>query len=181
MIELYSMMWVIATFAAVLGFLRGWNKEVVVTAGAVLGMFMLFQFDSLLRGVVLSSLPRDQVFFIQAGLFLLVIYASYQTRVAGFGERERGTGWRDSGFQSGILGGIVGFLNGYLIMGTLWYFLDINEYPLAPTILAPGPNSPSAQNISTMPMIILSGGVSGNGDFLAIIVIALFLLVIVSL
>jgi hypothetical protein len=175
MIELYSMMWVIAAFAAVLGFLRGWNKELVVTAGAVLGMFMLFQFDSLLRGVVLMSLPRDQVFFIQAGLFMLVVYLSYQTRMAGFGER------RDSGVQSGILGGLVGFLNGYLIMGTLWYFLDINEYPLSPMILAPGPNSPSAQNVGTIPMVLLSGGVSGSGDFLAIIVIGLFLLVIVSL
>jgi hypothetical protein len=181
MIELYSMMWVIATFASVIGFLRGWNKEVVVTAGAVLGMFMLFQFDSLLRGVLLNSLARDQVFFIQAGLFMLIVYGAYQTRMAGVGERGRAARGQESGMQSGLLGGIVGFLNGYLIMGTLWYFLDINEYPLAPMILAPGPNSPSAQNVGTIPMVILSGGVTGNGDFLVVIVIVLLLLVIMSL
>ncbi len=184
MIELYSLMWVIATFTAVIGFLRGWNREIVVTAGAVLAMFLLFQFDSLLRGVLLLNLPRDQTFFIQAGIFLLVIYAAYQGNVAdnsGRRDRDRDRRPRENNLQSGILGGLVGFLNGYLIMGALWYFLDINEYPLAPLITAPAPGSPSAQNIGSIPLVILSGGVGGTGDFLLIIVIALLLLVIVSL
>ncbi len=166
-------MWIFAAFAAVLGFLRGWNREIVVTAAAVLGMFLMFQFDSLLRGTLLVVFPRDQAFFIQAGLFMLLIYTAYQNR--SFNLRAR------TSTTSGILGGLVGFLNGYLVAGTLWYFLDINEYPLDPLIMAPAANSPSAQALPTMPMVVLSGGVTGSGDFLAIVVIGLLMLVIVSI
>jgi uncharacterized membrane protein required for colicin V production len=47
MVQLYSLMWILAVFFAVLGFLRGWNREVIGTAGMVLGMFALFQVDAL--------------------------------------------------------------------------------------------------------------------------------------
>lgn len=175
MIELYALMWVVATFTAVIGFLRGWNREVVVTAACVLGTFLLFQFDSLLRGTILVSLSRDQTFFIQAGLFLLIVYIAYRNRSS----TTRGKGRAIS--AESILGALVGFFNGYLIMGALWYFLDINEYPLDPLIIAPSITSPSAQNLAAMPMIVFSGGVAGSGDFLAIVVIILLLFVILAI
>lgn len=174
MVELYSMMWIVGAFTALIGFLRGWNQEILVTAAVVLAAFVLFQFDSLLRGTLLAAFPRDQVFLIQAGLFMTVVYLAYKQKFDFGVPRER------EGIQSGILGGIVGFINGYLIMGMLWYYLDINEYPLAPLITAPLPNSPSAQALSAMPLVVLSGGVTGTGDFLALVVIGLFLLIILA-
>jgi hypothetical protein len=176
MIQLYSLMWVIAVFAAVIGFLRGWNREVIVTAGVVLAMFMLFQFDSLIRGTVLVGLGRDQVFFIQAGLFMLIVYFAYRTR--SFSDNPARS---RPGMQESILGAFVGFANGYLIGGMLWYFLDINEYPFPNLFTAPPPGSPSVQALSTIPMVVASGGVTGTGDFLAVVVIGLFLLVILAL
>jgi hypothetical protein len=83
------------------------------------------------------------------------------------------------------LGGLMGFVNGYLIMGTLWYFLDINRisdgnlYPLDPYVVAPPPGSPSAEVLSTLPLYVLGGGPAGSGDLLALAVIALFLVVLV--
>lgn len=174
MVELYSMMWIVGAFTAVIGFLRGWNQEILVTAATLLMAFVLFQFDSLVRGTLLAGISRDQVFLLQAGIFLVVVYMAYKQRFDFGIPRAR------EGIQSGILGGIVGFINGYLIMGTLWYFLDINEYPLAPLITAPGPNSPSAQSLSSIPLVVLSGGITGSGDFLVLVVIGLFFLVIMS-
>ena len=170
MIQLSSLLWVSAIFFAIIGFLRGWNREVIALAGIVMALFALFQFDSILRSLFFVSLPRDQAFFVQAGLFLAIVFIAYQSNSPS-GRRD------DRELQSGILGGFVGFANGYLIAGTLWYFLDINEYPLAPLVLSPGPNSPSAQAIDSMPMVLLGGGVGGSGDFLVVAVIALFLIV----
>lgn len=172
MVELYSMMWIVGAFTALLGFMRGWNQEILVTFAAVMASFLLFQVDSLLRGTLLSVFHRDQVFIIQAGLFLIVVYMAYKQRFDFGIPRHR------EGLQSGILGAIMGFVNGYLIMGMLWYYLDINEYPLSPLITAPSPNSPSAQALSSIPIVVFSGGVTGSGDFLALIVIGLFLLII---
>lgn len=173
MVELYSLMWILAVFFAIIGALRGWTKEIIGTAGIMLAMFALFQLDTLLRGTILLSFPTDQVFFIQVGLFLLVVFAAYTNRSF---IRDATPGRLT--IQEGLLGAIIGFFNGYLIGGTIWYFMDINEYPFSPHIIAPSANSISAQNLGSMPLLILGGGPTGSGDLLAVAVIGIFLLVL---
>ncbi len=175
MIQLSAVMMTMAIFFAVIGFLRGWNKELIATAGVILGLFALFQFDSLLRGVLLAGVAQQQVFLVQCILFITVVFFAYQTRALGRGDRQGG---RDN-LQESILGGIVGFLNGYLIWGSIWYFMDINQYPLAPWVVAPAPGSPSDQARELLPLVILGGGINGDGNLLAIAVIVLFLFVLI--
>lgn len=178
MIQLNAVMWTMAIFFAIIGFLRGWSREVIATAGIILGLFALFQFDALLRGVLLASVPRDQAFFVQAAIFIIIVYFAYQTRSFIGDESRRGGQGRDS-LQESVLGGLVGFLNGYLIWGSIWYFMDINEYPLAPLVIAPAPGSPSDQARDLLPLVILGGGPQGSGDLLAVAVIVLFLFVLI--
>lgn len=175
MIQLYSLMWILAAFGAFLGFLRGWNREVIATAGILLGSFALFQFDALFRGTLLLSFPHSQAFFIQAAIFFIIVFFAYQNRSFEPEDRNEGS------IQSGILGGLVGLLNGYLIGGALWYFLDINEYPFAPYVVAPGPQSVSAESINTIPLVLLSGGAAGSGELLIVGVIIIFVLVLIIL
>jgi hypothetical protein len=177
MIQLSAMMWTLASFFAIIGFLRGWNRELVSTAGIILGLFALFQFDSLLRGTLLANVPRDQVFLVQAGIFIAIVFFAYQTRSVTTPDLRRQSG-RDN-LQESVLGGLLGFLNGYLVWGSLWYFMDINEYPLAPYIIAPAPGSPSDQARTLLPLVILGGGPSGTGDLLAVAVIVLFVIVLI--
>ncbi|MDX1996005.1 MAG: CvpA family protein [bacterium] len=176
MIQLYSLMWVLAVFFAIIGYQRGWNRELIATSGIILGFFALFQFDSVIRGTLLLSFPPEQAFFIQAAIFIAIVFFSYQNRVF-IAEPRPGR----LNFQAGLLGALVGFINGYLIGGTLWYFMDINQYPFDPYILAPSPTSPSAQQLGSMPLVILGGGVGGSGDLLAVAVILMFLMVLIVL
>jgi uncharacterized membrane protein required for colicin V production len=80
MIQLSSLMWAMAVFFALVGYMRGWSKEVIATAGIVLATFALFQFDSLIRGV-LASVSRDQMFLVQTGVFLTTVVIAYRTRM----------------------------------------------------------------------------------------------------
>ena len=148
MIQLSAMLWVMAIFFAVIGFLRGWTKEVIATAGIILGLFALFQFDALLRGTILAGVEANTVFLIQSAIFISIVYFAYQNRAVDVNTRR--DGGRDN-MQEGILGGLIGFVNGYLIWGSLWYFMDVNEYPLAPHIIAPSPGSPSGLGQATGP------------------------------
>lgn len=174
MIQLASLMWVSAFFFAIIGALRGWNKELLASAGILLALFAIFQFDGLLRGTVFLLMPREQVFLVEAGAFLAVVYVVYQSReVTGAARRSS-----DSA-QASLLGVMAGAFNGYLIMGSLWYFLDINEYPIAQFIVAPGPTSPSAQQLWALPLVLIGGGTSGTGDLLAVAVVALLFFVLV--
>jgi hypothetical protein len=171
MIQLYSLMWILAVFFGIFGFLRGWNREVVATAGIVLGTFALFQFDPLIRNTLLLSFPRGQVYVIQNLIFLAILFFAYQGRAFNVGGDERN-------LQTGILGAVLGFFNGYLIGGSLWYLMDINEYPFAPYIVAPAPGSPSEQSLNSIPLVILSGGVGGSGDLLVVAVVLLIVAVV---
>lgn len=178
MIQLSNMLWLCAIFGAILGFHRGWNREVISMAGIVLGWFVLFQFDSLLRGTLLAAMPFDQVFLIQVLLFAALTFFSYQTRF--FTPEGRSGESRRERTQSSLLGGLVGFFNGYLIWGTIWYLLDINEYPLSPFITAPAPGSASANSLNMIPIVFFGGGLDGTGDFLtAVVIVVLFIVLVV--
>lgn len=166
MIQISSLVWAIAIFFAMIGFIRGWNRELIATAGIVLALFVLFQLDSLLRGYLFIIMDRESVFIAQTAIFVFLTYFVYHA--PDFDDpRDRVS------MTEGMLGGVLGFINGYLIGGALWYFLDINEYPFPQFVTAPGVNSPSAEAIGQIPLVLVGGGASGTGDFLAVIVVAL--------
>lgn len=180
MMQLSALLWLMALIFGFIGFRRGWNKEVIATSGIILGLFALFEFDDLIRGTLLANVPGEQVMLVQAVLFGIIVFFAYQTRalIGQDAVRARGGEGRDE-LQSQILGGLVGFLNGYLIWGTLWYFMHINDYPFSPYIVAPPSNSPSAQTIDQLPLYVLAGGPGGEGNLLAMAVIFLFLIVLI--
>jgi hypothetical protein len=176
MVELYSMMWIIALVFGFIGFLRGWNQELVATGGLMLAMFAILQFDNFTRGLLFFTLPREQVFLIELAILLFITFTVYQYReLRGVQPRAR------NNLGAGILGAVVGFFNGYLLGGGIWYLLDINEYPFQQFITAPTVNSPSAQNIGAIPLVLVGGGASGTGDLLAVIVIVILFIVFVVL
>jgi hypothetical protein len=176
MIQLSTMMWVLALFFAIAGWVRGWNKELIATAGIVLALFALFQFDTLLRGTLLAGVDRDQVFFVQIGIFIAIVFFAYQTRTLIGGRRGSA-----ENLQESLLGAILGFINGYLIWGSIWYFLDINEYPWEGWFTAPAPGSPSDNAIGLLPLVVFGGGTNGTGDFLAVAVVVMFVIVLVMI
>ncbi len=172
MIQIYSMLWISAVFFGIVGVIRGWNRELLTLAGIILSVFALFQFDALLRGVLLASVPEDQVFFVELFIFVLILYMTYRTRGTG------GRGGRRNRIQDAITGGLIGALNGYLIWGAVWYLLDINEYPLDPLVIAPSATSISAQNLNSIPLVLLGGAAGNSTELLTVMVIVLFLFVL---
>lgn len=180
MIQLNALLWMMALLFGYIGFSRGWNKEIIAMSGIILGLFALHQYDELLRETLLGTIPNEQKFFIQSIIFGLIVFFAYQTRAL-IGQdvaRARGQDGRDE-LQSHILGAIAGFINGYLVWGSLWYFMDINNYPLSPFIVRPPAGTPSAATINQLPLYVLAGGPNGPGDLLAFAVIVLFLIVLV--
>lgn len=176
MIQLYSLMWILAAFGAVIGFLRGWNRELIAMMGILLISVALLQLDAILRSTVLAFFAKEQIFVIQLLLFFGVVYGAYRTKR--FEPASRGP---NPSIQSSVLGSFAGAVNGYLVGGTIWYLLDISEYPFYPLIVAPTPNSPSAEAIGFMPLIALSGGVTGTGEALFIGVVLLLILILNTL
>lgn len=138
MISIGLFFWFMVGFFALIGYLRGWQREVIALSGLVASIALLSQFgDDLARLVGAFVTIRDvdidpqqalmrQRFWIQAVFHALVAFFSYQVvaRLA-----NQATGGRLSeriraNLEKQILGAFIGALNGYLFIGGLWGFLE---------------------------------------------------------
>jgi uncharacterized membrane protein required for colicin V production len=177
MMQLSTFLWSLIGIFAVIGFLRGWTKEVVATAGIILALFTSWQFSSILIQPLTQGASPEQVFYLYTGLLLIITFFAYQT--PGTAARlSEGRMWanRREGLQERLLGTVIGAVNGYLVFGSIWYYLDVTQYPFPPYIFAPTPGSASAAMVGSLPLIFLV-----QGNLLTILVIVLFLFVIIAM
>lgn len=137
MVTLTFFFYFLVTMFAVIGAMRGWSRELLVTFSVIVAIFII--------SVVERYLPAIYNTFVQAGgvgqfwfrtiIIVVLVFFGYQTpnitRIAGARfVRER--------FQDSLLGLFLGALNGYLIVGTLWYFLHQAGYPFPDISPPPG-------------------------------------------
>jgi hypothetical protein len=134
MISIFVFFWFMVGFFSLIGYFRGWQKEVIALAGLVASIAALQQFGFQLVTILTSIFNWDTVgeswlrqqFWIQATFHLIITFFSYQvvarladTAAGGkFGARLRIT------LEKGIIGALCGALNGYLVVGTIWSFLE---------------------------------------------------------
>lgn len=191
MLSLYVLFWLMIVLFALIGAMRGWSKEVIAMAGLILSLFVLKTFGWTLVRIVggvddvaiaanLPAVMRRQ-FYLLALIHLVIAFFSYQGvnliggRLSG---RER--------LQERLLGMIVGAVNGYLVVGTLWALLEFQvtadgfvpltsgfPYAFDPLLTRPIAATPGMQLVMThLPLPWLSGA-------LPIMMVLIFLFVII--
>ncbi len=176
MIELSSFLWFNIALFGVIGYMRGFSKEFVALAGIILALFVLVEFESFFDTLGRGS-GSEQVFYVKALFLLVVTFFAYETppgRVVPT-KRRGGRDNRDA-WQNRILGVLLGGFNAYLVVGSLWYFMDQLSYPLSPSVTTPSPNSSSAEMVTTLPLVWMQ-----EGNLLTIFVIALFLFILIAI
>ena len=175
MMQLSSFLVIAIGMFAIIGYMRGWTKELIATAGIVLALFTLKQFETVLIDPLTDG-QQTSKFWLQAAILLVMGFFAYQTPPEML-SRRGGRRSNREGFQDGILGALVGAWNGYLLIGSLWWYMDNLEYPLSPYISPVPPGSISASWVNGLP---LSWMLSGDGSILSLMMIALFVFVIVA-
>ena len=190
MLSLHTLFWIMVAFFGLMGMLRGWTKEIIATSGLVLSLFAQLWFGHVLVGLVTqdSVEAMKSQFYVRAVAHIAFAFFAYQgptlvRQVARgrFGERARGN------IQESALGFIVGAINGYLIIGTLWTFLEYNivdrvaipyaitmPYPFPESIITRPTSGPALELISNLPLPLLQG-------WLPLLVVVLFLFVIIAM
>jgi uncharacterized membrane protein required for colicin V production len=121
---------------AIVGAMRGWAKEMLVTFSVVLALFLTLVLEKYV-GVIRNSFAPEHSqaqFWLRSVLLLLMAFFGYQTpnlpKIGGARfARER--------LQDGLLGFVLGALNGYLVVGSLWKFMADAAYPFKNSISAP--------------------------------------------
>ncbi len=129
---------------AIIGAMRGWAKEMMVTASAVLGLFIITVLETYVKGLSETfAVPGSQAqFWLRVALIVLLTFFGYQTPNLPRIGAERFARER---LQDSLLGIFLGALNGYLIVGSIWYFLSQANYNAISYIIPPDPNSVPGQ------------------------------------
>lgn len=140
MISLDVIFWMYVFLFALIGAMRGWARELLVSFSVILALFLLSvleRFVPFIRDTLMVNNPNS-FFWLRSILLLSLVFFGYQTpkfpKIANSGRFIR------DHFQDILLGLFLGAVNGYLIFGSLWFFLDDAGYPFS-FILAPDLNS----------------------------------------
>jgi hypothetical protein len=126
---LTAVFWMYVMLFGVVGAFRGWAKELLV----IFSILLAIAIDTVLLtyvksvSILIANSPGITQFSLQAGLLLVLTYFGYQTPnlpafAGGKFAREK--------LQDVLLGVALGFINGYFIAGSLWYYMNAANYPL---------------------------------------------------
>ncbi len=157
MVPLDTVLWAFVLLFGVMGALRGWSKEMLVLFSVVVALAMRLIFTEYVPFISeFFDRPPVQQFYLYSGLVILMAIGGYAGPAVS--HKLAHASARDT-LQDVLLGFIIGTANGFLIMGSLWYFLDGAGYEIL-GIYPPLPGSPAAILASTyLPPLWLSDAV----------------------
>jgi uncharacterized membrane protein required for colicin V production len=131
MISLNVMLFIFVILFGLIGAMRGWAKELLVVFSIILAMFVLtvlqtyvpFFKDTFATGAVKT------VFWLRVIIIGCMVFFGYQTpKIPRLAESDR---FMRHFLQDALLGFFIGAANGFLIFGSLWFFLHSAGYPFA--------------------------------------------------
>ena len=171
-------------FVAIFGFIgamRGWVREVIVTASLVLGIFVLNQLGEKWNGVVngFTTQHTTEQWLLRAAPLFIIGFFGYLGPAVVRSRFEQSTRGR---LEQGMLSFIIGMVNGYILFSTLAFIawragiLDSPPKPApntSPLFLTPVGGWGDLVFIKSAALTVL------QGSTLVIVLIAVFLFVIV--
>lgn len=196
MMSILVTFWMFVALFGIMGALRGWTKELLVIFSMILAMFLIYVLESftdfvkpfsevagdLSKDMAFSAIPVTEVreelrtqFWIRAIVVIILAFFGYQTPgFAPFREKAR----REK-VQDILFGTILGLISGYLIVGTLWSYMDSAHYLFEPFITSPSPGTELGERalefVNYMPPEVISSEI---GLLIAVGISFMFVLVV---
>jgi uncharacterized membrane protein required for colicin V production len=173
MMSIVYVFWMYVALFAVIGAMRGWVKELLVVFSVVLALTT----NHVLRKYIplVEALPPEStsLFWIRSMIVVTLVFFGYQTvvniaRLASRAVRER--------LQDTLFGIFMGAINGYLIAGTILFYMNEAQYPFPDIISAPQGNvAASVQTLMNwMPPHLLGE----PGVYFAVLICFIFVIVV---
>jgi len=158
----------------VIGAMRGWAKELLVAFSVILSLSL----NHVIRKYI--PLARDlpetdaSLFWVRTIILLVLVYFGYQTvisipHLAARATRER--------LQDTLFGAFLGGLNGYLVAGSILYYIHIADYAFQKVVLKP--TDPELLQAVNQMMLYMPPQMLGEpGIYFAIILAFVFVIVV---
>lgn len=173
MMSLVYVFWMYVILFAVIGALRGWVKELLVVFSVVLALTTNHVLKKYIP--IVSGLPNEStsLFWIRSLVLITLVYFGYQTvvsiqRLAARAVRER--------LQDTLFGMFVGAINGYLIAGTILFYMHEAKYPFPEIISAP--TGSVLESVQTMMNWMPPHLLGEPGIYFAVLICFIFVIVV---
>jgi hypothetical protein len=131
MMNLTTIFWLFVFMFALIGATRGWAKELLVSFGMILAIFISTVIEVFLPGIKATLEGNGG-----AGLFW------FRTAMPNIPKLAANNRFARERLQDMLLGAFIGGLNGYLIFGTIWFYLSLAKYPYG-WVVPPVPGTPA--------------------------------------
>jgi uncharacterized membrane protein required for colicin V production len=175
MISITVVFWMFVLLFAIIGGMRGWARELLVAFSVILALTLITLLENYIPFIrdVLKKDSKSLYFWLRFLIIGLLVFFGYQTpNIARFAPKMN----REK-IQDTLLGVILGALNGYLIVGTLWYFMFDAGYPIKP-IQAP-PVGTEIEKIALAMLKYMPPKILGvPGIYFAVVVAFIFVIVV---
>ena len=173
MISIIYVFWMYVALFAVIGMLRGWAKELLVGFSVVVAValnFLLHQYAPMVKDLSESDLT---LFWVRVIVLGTLVYFGYQTVIS---VARLQAGARRERLQDSLFGLFLGALNGYLVIGSFWFYLDTAHYP-GKFFEAPA-SAAMQKTIDTMINYMPPHLLGSPGIYFAVIIVLIFILVV---
>lgn len=173
MVSLLFMFWTFVILFGIIGAMRGWAKELLVSFSVILSLALNYLLVKYVP--IISTLPAngEPLFWLRSLIVLVLVFFGYQTvalpRFATKAVREK--------LQDSLLGFVLGALNGYLVIGTLWFYLHEAGYP-GGYILPPSAATPLGENALELIPLLAPRLLGEPWIYFAVILAFIFIIVV---
>jgi len=154
--------------------MRGWAKELLVAFSVLLALAL----NHVLRRYIplAQNLPEtDQsLFWVRTVILLVLVYFGYQTVISISHLAAKG---RTEKLQDTLFGAFLGALNGYLVAGSILYYIHVADYPFQNVMSKPA-DPAILQTVNQMMLYMPPQLLGEPGIYFAIILAFVFVLVV---
>jgi uncharacterized membrane protein required for colicin V production len=174
MMSIVYVFWMYVVLFAFIGWMRGWAKELLVAFAVILALAL----NHVIRRYVplAANLPEADptLFWVRVIILLVLVYFGYQTVISIPHLAAKG---RTEKLQDTLFGAFLGGLNGYLVAGSVLYYIHIADYTVQKVITKP--TDPGLLAAVNQMMLYMPPQLLGEpGIYFAIILAFVFVLVV---
>src|SRR5262245_40200405 len=134
MMNIIYLFWMYVILFGLVGWMRGWAKELLVAFSVILALAL----NHVIRRYI--PLARDlgetdvSLFWVRTIILIVLVYFGYQTVISIPHLASRA---RSERLQDTLFGAFLGGLNGYLVAGSILYYMHLADYPFPEVISKP--------------------------------------------
>ena len=174
MMNIIYVLWMYVFLFAIIGWMRGWAKELLVSFSVILALALnhvIRKYIPLASGLAETD---PSLFWVRAIILLVLVYFGYQTVMS---IQHLAARARSERLQDTLFGAFLGAINGYLVAGSLLYYIVIADYPF-PDVISKPVDPVLLERINQMMLYMPPQFLGEPGIYFAIILAFVFVLVV---